>query len=97
MPEINDELQILRPKVQNEINEALKELRKENMAAFLLRTSIMTTHVDNHMLKNCLTGDIGTTTECIKKVNNVRIEALNKLGEMLVEKCGGKMIYLKEE
>lgn len=67
------------------------------MAAFLLRVSIMSYHVDNHIFKNCtFIGDIKTKTDCIKNANDVRIKVLNKLGEILVEKCGGKMIYLKE-
>lgn len=88
----------LESEVQNEVSEAIKELQKENMTAFLLRVNILASHVDGHIVRNCTEniGSVEAMKECIKKANTIRVKSLNKLGEMLVEKCGGKMIYLKE-
>lgn len=34
---------------------------------------------------------------CVKEATNVKIRALNKLSEVLVEKCGGELDYAEEE
>lgn len=88
----------LESKVQNEVSEAVKELQKENMTAFLLRVNILASHVDTHITRNCTEHieNVDKMKECIKRANTIRVKSLNKLGEVLVEKCGGKMIYLKE-
>ena len=35
--------------------------------------------------------------KCVNEATNVKIRALNRLSEVLVEKCGGELSYTEEE
>jgi len=87
----------LEPNVESGISHGLKMLQKGDMTDFLSSTSVMNNHVERYIIFKCSNAENKKLRiDCAIKANNIKIRAINRLGEALVEKCGGNMIYIEE-
>ncbi len=65
------------------------------MTDFVLAISRIVKDTEKHIDLNCIYADsIPLGVKCTKDVKKLRADALNKLTEALVEKCGGKNIFI---
>lgn len=88
----------LEPTVESGINYGIKILEEGNMAEFLNSVASIDSVVEHHIINNCARAENEEIRiDCVTKAKNVKIRAINRLSEVLVEKCGGEIHYLEEE
>lgn len=86
---------VVEPHVIESQKAGLDALRADNMTDFVLAISTITKDTENHISLNCIYAEsMPLGIKCTKDAKRLRIDALNKLTEALVEKCGGKMSYI---
>ena len=86
---------LVEPKVIEAQKIGIDALKANNMTDFVLAISRIAQDTENHVDLNCIYAEsIELGVECTKDVKKLRADALNKLTEALVEKCGGKMSYI---
>lgn len=87
----------LEPKIESGISHALNLLEEGDMAHFLNSAAIVDSVVEHHIINNCVNAENEEIRiDCINKAINIKVSALNRLGEALVNKCGGEMHYIEE-
>lgn len=87
----------LEPKIEMSLDSAINRLKIGNMTEFLQSTMNIDSVVEHHKINNCANAENEEIRiDCVIKADNIKIRALNRLSETLVEKCGGNMIYLEE-
>lgn len=83
--------------VENGISSGIKTLEEGNFTEFLNTVAGIDSIVEHHKMTKCVKAENEEVRiDCISKVDNVKIRSLNRLSEMLVEKCGGYMHYIEE-
>lgn len=86
---------VVEPHVMEAQKMGIDALKADNMTDFVLAISRIAQDTENHVDLNCIYAEsmeLGVT--CTKDVKKLRADALNKLTEALVDKCGGKMSYI---
>lgn len=87
----------LEPRVESGINHALNRLQDGDMAHFLLSTAIIDKDIEHHIILKCAKAEKESLRiDCVTKAEDMKIKALNRLSEALVEKCGGRLNYIEE-
>ena len=87
----------LEPRIESGINHALKQFQDGDMAHFLFSTTIIDKDVEHHIILRCANAENEELRiDCVTKAENMKIRALNRLSEALVEKCGGELDYIEE-
>lgn len=88
----------LEPKIEYGIDYALKRLDEKDMTGFLLATATIDSNIEHHIMNNCaMAENEDIRIKCVTDAHNIKIRALNRLGEALVDKCGGVLEYIEEE
>ena len=88
----------LEPRVDISLNSAMNRLKEDNMSEFLFSVMTVDSSVEHHIMNNCSKAENeNVRIKCVNETTNVKIRALNKLSEALVERCGGKLSYTEEE
>ncbi len=88
----------LEPRVEISLNSAINRLNEGHMSEFLFSTMNIDSAVEHHIVTNCakaINEDI--RIKCVNEATNIKIRALNRLSEVLVEKCGGELHYTEVE
>lgn len=86
---------VVKPHVIDAQKTGISALKADNMTDFVLAISRIAQDTENHVDLNCIYAEsIELGVECTKEAKKLRADALNKLTEALVEKCGGKMSYI---
>lgn len=86
---------VVEPHVIEAQKTGLDALKADNMTNFVTAISRITRDTENHVSLNCIYAEsLELGVKCTKDAKKLRIDALNKLTEALVEKCGGKMNYI---
>ena len=87
----------LEPRVEISRDVAVKRLQEGNMTEFLQSTMGIDSAVEHHIMNNCTRAENEELRiDCVNKAINVKIRAINRLSEALVEKCGGELNYIEE-
>lgn len=87
----------LEPRVDASINGAKNYLIEGRMTNFINSAMHIDLAIEHHIMINCTRAETDEIRiDCITKANNIKIRAINKLGEALVEKCGGELEYIEE-
>ena len=87
----------LEPRVDISINSAMNRLKEDNMSEFLFSVMTIDSSVEHHIMNDCARAENeNIRIKCVNEATNVKVRALNKLSEILVEKCGGKLSYTEE-
>lgn len=88
----------LEPRVEISLNSAVNRLREGHMSEFLFSVMIIDSSVEHHIVNNCANAENeNIRIKCVNDATNIKIRALNRLSETLVEKCGGEISYTEEE
>lgn len=88
----------LEPRIESGINHALKKLQDGDMVHFLFSTAIIDKDIEHHIILRCASAENeDLRIDCVTKAENMKIRALNRLSEALVEKCGGELNYIEEK
>ena len=88
----------LEPRVEISLNSAVNRLREGHMSEFLFSVMTIDSSVEHYIMNNCANAENeDIRIKCVNKATNVKIRALNRLSEVLVEKCGGELDYTEEE
>lgn len=86
---------VVEPHIVEAQKVGLDALKTDNMTDFVLAISRIAQDTENHVNLNCIYAEsLELGVKCTKDVKKLRADALNKLTEALVEKCGGKMSYI---
>lgn len=86
---------VVEPHVKDAVKIGLDALKADNMTDFVLAISRIAQDTENHVDLNCIYAEsMPLGIKCTKDAKKLRADALNKLTEALVEKCGGKMNYI---
>ena len=87
----------LEPRVELGISYALNNLVEGDMANFLNAVAGIDSRVVHHIVNNCANAENEEIRiDCVNKAINIKVKALNRLGEALVNKCGGEMHYIDD-
>ncbi len=87
--------QVVEPRVEEAEKIGLDALIDENMTNFVLAISRIARITENHIDLNCIyASSMPLGLKCTKDSKKIRADALNRLTEALVEKCGGSMNYI---
>lgn len=87
----------LDPSIGSGISHAFNRLEEGDIAHFLNSVANIDTKIEHHIINNCSNAeDEETRIDCINKAINIKVNAINRLSERLVDKCGGKMNYLED-
>lgn len=87
----------LEPRVESGISYAINNLEEGDMAHFLNIVATIDSRVERHIINNCANAkNEDIRIDCINKAMEIKVKALNRLGEALVNKCGGEMHYIDE-
>ena len=87
----------LEPRVESGISYAINTLEEGDMAHFLNIVATIDSRVEHHIMNNCANAENeDIRIDCINKAMEIKVKALNRLGEVLVNKCGGEMHYIDE-
>lgn len=90
-------LLFIQPKIKSGISYAIKTLEEGNMTEFLSVVTGIDSAIEHHIINNCTKAeDEDIRIDCITKANNLKIRTINKLSEVLAEKCGGDVYYIEE-
>lgn len=90
-------LLFLEPRVESGVSYAMNILEEGDMTQFLNLVAGIDSRVVHHIVTNCAKAENEEIRiDCINKAINIRVKALNRLGEALVNKCGGQMNYIEE-
>lgn len=88
----------LEPHVEISRDVAVKRLQEGNMTEFLQSIMGIDSAVEHHIMNNCARAENEELRiDCVNKAINIKIRAINRLSEALVEKCGGELDYIEEE
>lgn len=88
----------LEPKVEISLNSAINRLKEGHMSEFLFSVMTVDSSVEHHIMNNCTKAENeDIRIKCVNEATNVKIRALNRLSEMLIEKCGGELSYIEYE
>jgi len=91
-------LWFLEPQVEISRDSAIERLQEGNMTEFLQSIMNIDSAVEHHIINNCTKAENEEIRiDCVNKAINIKIRAINRLSEVLVEKCGGEIHYLEEE
>lgn len=86
---------VLEPQVKGSQKIGIDAIRSDNMTDFVLAISRIAQDTENYSDLMCIYAEnIHLGVKCTKDAKKLRADALNKLSEALVEKCGGKMTYI---
>ena len=86
---------VVEPHVVEAQKMGIDALKADNMTDFVLAISRIVQDTENHIDLNCVYAEsMPLGVKCTKDAKKLRADALNKLTEALVEKCGGKMNYI---
>lgn len=86
---------VVEPHIADAQKVGFDALKTDNMTDFVLAISRIVQDTENHIDLNCTYAEsIPLGVKCTKDAKKLRADALNKLTEALVEKCGGKMNYI---
>lgn len=86
---------VIEPRVIESQKTGLDALKADNMTDFVLAISKIVQDTESHINLNCIYAEsVKLGVECTKGAKELRVDALNKLTEALVERCGGKMNYI---
>ena len=73
-----------------------KKLQEGNMTEFLQSTMEIDSAVEHHIINNCTRAENEELRiDCVNKAINIKIRAINRLSEALVEKYGGELDYIQ--
>lgn len=87
----------LEPSVESGISYALGRLEEGDISHFLNSVAKIDSKIEHHIINNCSNAeDEETRIDCINKDINIKVSAINRLSERLVDKCGGKMNYIED-
>ncbi len=87
----------LEQRVESGINHALKSLEDDDMIEFLSVMTNIDKDIEHHIMLRCANAENeDIRIDCVKKDENIKIRSINRLGEALVDKCGGQLNYLME-
>lgn len=54
--------------------------------------------IEHHVMNNCAKAESeDVRIKCVIDARNLKIRAINRLGDALWDKCGGTLTYLEEE
>lgn len=88
----------LEPRIEISLNSAVNRLREGHMSEFLFSVMNVDSTIEHHIMNNCAKAENeDIRIKCVNDATNVKIRALNRLSEVLVEKCGGELSYTEEE
>lgn len=88
----------LEPKIEMGISFALKRLDEGDTIEFLNGMASIDYKIEHHVMNNCAKAESeDIRIKCITDVRNMKIRAINRLGEALYDKCGGTLAYLEED
>lgn len=86
---------VVEPHVMEAQKMGIDALKADSMTDFVLAISRIAQDTENHVDLNCIYAEsLELGVKCTKGAKKLRADALNKLTEALVEKCGGKMNYI---
>lgn len=86
---------VVEPHVMEAQKMGIDALKADNITDFVLAISRIAQDTENHVDLNCTYAEsVELGVKCTRYVKKLRADALNKLTEALVEKCGGKMNYI---
>ena len=86
----------LEPQVEISRDIAIKRLQEGDMTEFLQSTMGIDSAIEHHIMNNCARAENEELRiDCVNKAINVKIKAINRLSEALVEKCGGELNYIQ--
>ncbi len=87
----------LEPRVESGISHAINTLEEGDMAHFLNVVATIGSRVEHYIMNNCANAENEEIKiDCINKAMTIKVNSLNRLGEALVNKCGGEMHYIDE-
>ena len=87
----------LEPSVESGISHALNRLEEGDMSHFLNSVAQIDSRIEHHIINNCSNAeDEEARIDCINKAINIKVSALNRLSERLIDKCGGEMNYIED-
>ena len=86
---------LVEPKITEAKKIGIDALKSDNMTDFILAISRIAQITENFVDLGCINAEtMELGVDCNKNAKKLRADALNILAEALVDKCGGKMIYI---
>ena len=86
------------PSIEASIDHAVKVIRQGNATDFIQTTMSVNRTIDTHLARRCSDAENEETRiDCVAKAEDVRDNAINKLSEILAEKCDLKVEYVEED